>query len=155
MEQSTFTSSSFCSSFHISCTYCWLLYLWSLHFSLSHKIKISSLSHFLSTIICTHLGFSWTDISGIDPAWPFHLIFISYQLTFTSFIHAIFCLFLPLQVFKNKLSLICSTFISTLNQLHSILLFIITSSRTISFFSLFISFIFIWSKKVKVKVKVD
>jgi hypothetical protein len=105
----------------------------------------------LFRIASPFLGFSRADISGIDPAWPFHLIFISYQLIFISFIHAIFCLFLHLQVFKNKLSLICSTFISTINLLHSILLFIrpITSSRTI----LFISFIFgpTWSKKVKVK----
>ena len=54
------------------------------------KLK-SSLSHFLSTLNCTHLSCSRADIPGIDLAWLFHLIFISYQLFFTSFINAIFC----------------------------------------------------------------
>jgi hypothetical protein len=44
------------------------------------KIKISPLSHFLSSLVCTHLGYFWTDISGIDPARPFHVIVVSYQL---------------------------------------------------------------------------
>ena len=52
----------------------------------SRKIEISPLSHFLFTVICTHLGFSLTDIFGIDPAWLLHVIFISYQLIFTLFI---------------------------------------------------------------------
>ena len=36
---------------------------------------------------------------------------------------------------KNKLSLVCSTFIGTINHLHFILLFAFTSSHTISQFS--------------------
>ena len=36
---------------------------------------------------------------------------------------------------KNKLTLICSTFIGTINHLHFILLFVFTSCRTISYFS--------------------
>ena len=59
------------------------------------------------------------------------------------------------QVFKrnlNKLSLSCSTFISAINQLDSIILFIIISSHTISLFS-FIHLIFIYlEQNVKVKV---
>ena len=51
--------------------------------------------------------------------------------------------------------LICSTFINALNQLHSILLFIFTSSRTISLFQ-FIHLIYIYlEQKVKVDVDVD
>ena len=99
------------------------------------KIKISPLSHFLSTLICTHLGFSRTDISGIDPAclaFSSHFHFVSAHL---HIIHQCNFLFVfTTQVFKNKLSLSCSTFISTINQLHSILLFIVTSSHTISLF---------------------
>ena len=78
-------------------------------------------------------GFSQTDISGSDPAWDFHLIFISAHL---QLIHS--CNFLYVfnaQVFKNKSSLSCSTFISTTNQLHYILLFIVTSSHTILVYS--------------------
>ena len=73
---------------------------------------------------------------------------ISYQFIFISFM-LFLCLSQFLQVFKNKLSLICSTFISTINPLHSTLLIIFTASHTISYFSLFISF---YSMEQKVKV---
>ena len=89
----------------------------------------------ISIKICTHLGFSQRDISGIDPAWPFHFIFISYQQPLLHVIHQSNFLFVfTTQVFKDKLSLCCSTFISTSHQLHSILLLIITSSHNISLF---------------------
>ena len=56
---------------------------------------------------------------------PFHFIFILYQLSFTSFTHALLKLGLNFnKVFKNKLSLSCSTFKSTVNQLYSTQLFI-------------------------------
>jgi hypothetical protein len=34
---------------------------------LSKKTSISPLSHFLPSLVCTLLGYSWTDISGIYP----------------------------------------------------------------------------------------
>ena len=42
-----------------------------------------------------------------------------------------------LAVSENKFSLICLTFTGTLNQLHFTLLFMFTSFRTISYFSVF------------------
>ena len=72
--------------------------------SYSHNIgllesAISSVSNlnlisfaFLILLSLIHLGFSWTDISGTESAWPFHFIVISYQFIF-HFIHAILYLF--------------------------------------------------------------
>jgi hypothetical protein len=57
---------------------------WSLF--LDHHHHHHHHSHFLSYSICSHLSYSRTDISGIDPARSFHFIVISYQLFFTSFI---------------------------------------------------------------------
>ena len=64
-----------------------------------------------------------TDISGIERARPFHFIVISYHLIITLLLNALLVGFI-LQVFSNKLSLICSTCVSTLNQLLTLLLFI-------------------------------
>ena len=86
------------------------------------------MSHFLSPLVCrpTHLA--------IDPAQPFHYIIISNQLIFTSSIHALFVLCLGpvlVSVQESKFSSTCPTSMSTLNHLHSILITIITSTRTI------------------------
>jgi len=43
------------------------------------------LSLFLSSLVCIHLGYLRTDISGIDQASSFHLTHISLSLTVISF----------------------------------------------------------------------
>ena len=74
-------------------------------------------------------------------AFSSYLHFVSAQFNVT---HLCSFLFLfTTQVFKNKPFFSCSNFISTINQLHSILLFIVTSSHTISLFK-FIHLIFIY-----------
>ena len=67
------------------------------------------------------------NILGIDQARLLHLILISISFIFISFI-PIFCY---LNYLNCKLTLICSTFIGTINYLHFILLFVFTSWRTI------------------------
>ena len=54
------------------------------------KAQDSSFSFFISSIVCTHLGFLWTDISGIDLARLLHLILISSSFILISFM-PIFC----------------------------------------------------------------
>ena len=111
-----------------SSTSSWLLYLWSSNFYLFKKIKPHLLRISFPPSICTQLGFCRTVISGIDPARPFHHIFISYQLIFTSFIIGNVCLFVwTTHVLTNNFALNCSTFISTINQPHFILFSIISS----------------------------
>jgi hypothetical protein len=56
------------------------------------KSHFFALSHFLSSLTCSHLGYSRTDISGIDPAWSFHFIVISYHLIRTCFFRCIYFL---------------------------------------------------------------
>jgi len=55
-------------------------------------LKKHSRSLFLSSLVCIHLGYLWTDISGIDQASSFHLTHISLSFTVISFV-PIFMLF--------------------------------------------------------------
>jgi len=50
-----------------------------------NKLKNPSLSLFLSSLVCIHLGYLRTDISGIDQASSFHLTHISLSFTVISF----------------------------------------------------------------------
>jgi len=52
------------------------VYLWTHH---------QHLSLFLSSLVCIHLGFLRTDISGIDQASLFHLTYMSLSFTVISF----------------------------------------------------------------------
>jgi hypothetical protein len=76
----------------------------------------------------------------------FHFIVIPFHLIFTSFTHALLSWIRFSKCLRISLSLSCSIFVSTLNQLHSIRLFI----QLISFFSLLISFILLLEQKVEV-----
>ena len=74
----------------------------------------------------------------------FHFIVISYHLIFTSFTHALFSCIRFYKCLRISLSLICSTFVSTLNQRHSIRKFIhLISYHFIFQFIHLISFIFL------------
>jgi len=89
--------------------------------------KNPSLSLFLSSLVCVHLGYFRTDISGIDQASSFHLTHISLSFTVISFT-PIFMLF-DLEVSMNKWSFICSNFLGTIKLLQFTPLFVFTSSR--------------------------
>jgi hypothetical protein len=108
-------------------------------------------------IIFTFVRLLWATLGRISLVLTllglFHLIVISYHLViFTSFTHALFSWIRFYKCLRISLSLICSTFVSTLNQLHSIRLFI-HSPHLISFhFSVYSSHLyFSWSKKLKLK----
>ena len=109
--------------------------------------KTSLLFHFLSTLICTFLGFSRMNIQGVKidlTPWFYQRSYSTRRIfDFTT------------QVFKNKFSLSFPTFTSIINHLHSIPLFIFASPHSISLFwvilNLFISVAFIRSKKLKFK----
>jgi len=45
------------------------------------SIETPSLSLFFSSLVCIHLGYLSTDISGIDQALSFHLTHISLSFT--------------------------------------------------------------------------
>jgi len=83
--------------------------------------------------ICIYM----TDISGIDQVSSFHLTHISLSFTVISFT-TIFMLF-DLYVSMKKWTLICSTFLGTINLLHFTPLFVFISSHLviISYFSYF------------------
>ena len=99
------------------------------------------------------VGYSWTDISGIDPAWPLslHCHFVSPHL---HLIHTCtFQLDSFLQVFKNKFVINLFNFCkhSKSAPFHTF----IHSPHLIPFhFSVYSSHLyFSWSKKLKLKLK--
>ena len=121
-------------------------------------VSLSSSSNWnLTSFACPfHHNLYSPELLSIGYLWYWPCFVFSSYLHFVSghlhVIHLCNLLFdLATQMFENKLSLSCWTFISTINQRHSILLFIITSPHLISFryFSSFILFAFIWSKKLK------
>ena len=111
----------------------WLVYLWSLHLCLSQNIKISPLSHFLSTLIwLTLIGFSRTAAFSIEPGPGFFIIFrISLSSSHSIMIHECNFLFdFTSQVFKNKLF----NFYKHYKSCSSIPSYCSLSSHTISLF---------------------
>ena len=55
---------------------CWLF---NVSNKFSHVISIATFTYpfFLNPSHISHMSFYQTDISDIDPAWPFHFIFIT------------------------------------------------------------------------------
>ena len=104
------------------------------------KLKTHLFSfHFLHSLSSPRLPLDW-----YLRYWPSlvnssHTLIVILDL---HFIHAYFLLKFELQVSKNKLTLICSTFTGTINRLHFILLFVFTSCRNISYFSLSSNFVY-------------
>jgi hypothetical protein len=79
VEQSPSWPSSILLSSHFFYIYSQLTCIWSVYLSFSKKTQNSSSSLFFSSVVCIHLGFLWTDISGTDLALLFHLTFMSYH----------------------------------------------------------------------------
>ena len=101
------------------------------------KNKILPRSHFLSTSICrpTHLA---SQISLVLNPRGF---FISYRDIFTQFIYAKFCSFLLhkcLRIIDIVVIKLLNLYDHLIQQLHSVVLFIITSSHLIHTLSYFI-----------------
>jgi len=146
METFSISSTSGCSSRH-SFAYFKLARVWSFDLSFPKQVENPSLSLFLSSLACIHLGYLRTDISGIDQASSFHLTHISLSFTVISFtpIFTLFDLYRPKCLWKWLL--ICSTFLGTINLLHFTPLFVFTSSRYHIIFLLFCHlFLVLWSK---------
>jgi len=78
MEQSPIPFTSGCSTHH-SFSYFKLACFWSFNLSFPKKVETPSLSLFLSSLVCIHLEYLRTDISGIDKVSSFHLTHISYH----------------------------------------------------------------------------